>query len=51
MNNEQLPCLPDCPAQYTGDGRDCTCVERYDAAWDAEMERRVDEYLERHYYE
>lgn len=32
----------DCVAAETQDGRDCNCVERDDAAWDAEGERRYD---------
>lgn len=42
-----LRCYDDCPAQDTGDPRDCTCAARDDDAYDAECERRVDEWRER----
>jgi hypothetical protein len=32
----------DCRARETQDGRDCTCLERDDAAWEDEGDRRYD---------
>lgn len=45
----QVRCYPDCPAQDTGDGADCTCSERDDAAYEREMEARVDRARDREF--
>lgn len=37
-------CFDDCPAHETGNPADCTCAERDDAAYDAECERRLDQW-------
>lgn len=44
-------CYDDCQAQETGEGADCDCADRDDAAYDAECEARLERWLEGDYDE
>lgn len=37
-----ITCFADCEAQVTGDPADCHCVDRDEAAYEAECDRRLD---------
>jgi len=42
----EITCFSDCEAQYTENPGDCHCVERDEAAYENECERRLSAWLE-----
>lgn len=44
QRHREVRCYADCPAQDTGDPRDCNCAQRDADAYDRECEARLDAY-------